>query len=203
MPIILVDWSDLDERKQHFLLRASLATQGRSLTLFEEVHPLSKKEKPATHQDFMEKLKAMLPTTCKPIVITDAGFRTPWFQLIESLGWDYIGRVRNSTYCKRKADDVWFSIKKLYEKATRKSKDLGIYQQVRKKLFESRLIVVKRKPKRRKDNISTGEKARMSKLSRSCASRESEPWLLATSLKKTKEVAKKIRRLYATRKADV
>ena len=44
-PIILVDWSDLDERTQHFLLRASLATQERSLTLYEEVPPLSRKEK--------------------------------------------------------------------------------------------------------------------------------------------------------------
>lgn len=60
-PIILVDWSDTDERKQHFLLRASLATQGRSLTLYEEVHPLSRKEKPAVHRQFMEKLKRMLP----------------------------------------------------------------------------------------------------------------------------------------------
>jgi len=30
-PILLVDWSDLDPRKQHFLLRASVAIEGRSL----------------------------------------------------------------------------------------------------------------------------------------------------------------------------
>jgi len=198
-PTILVDWSDLDTRKENFLLRASLATQGRSLTLYEEVHPLSRKEKPKVHKQFMETLKAMLPTTCTPIVVTDAGFRIPWFQLIEALGWDYIGRVRNSTHCKRKSGDTWFPIKNLYEKATRKSKDLGVYQQGIKQLFESRLIVVKRKPKGRKDKTATGEKARMSKLSRACAARESEPWLLATSLKGSKDVAKEVRRLYATR----
>ena len=49
-PIILVDWSDLDPRKDHFLLRAAVAIEGRSLTLFEEVHPLDKKEKPAVHR---------------------------------------------------------------------------------------------------------------------------------------------------------
>lgn len=198
-PIILVDWSDLDERKQHFLLRASLATQGRSLTLYEEVHPLSRKEKPEVHRHFMDKLKAILPVFCSPIVISDAGFRIPWFRLVESLGWDYIGRVRNATYCKRKQDSTWFPVKKLYEKATRKSKDLGIYQKGKKQLFESRLIIVKRKPKGRKDKTVTGEKARMSKSSRSCAARESEPWLLATSLKSKKDIAKKVRRLYATR----
>jgi hypothetical protein len=39
--VILVDWSDMDNRKQHFLLRASLVTQGRPLTLYEEVDPLN------------------------------------------------------------------------------------------------------------------------------------------------------------------
>ena len=198
-PIILVDWSDLDERKQHFLLRASLATQGRSLTLYEEVHPLSRKEKPEVHRHFMDKLKVMLPVSCSPIVVSDAGFRIPWFRLVESLGWDYIGRVRNSTHCKRKHDSTWFPVKNLYAKATRKSKDLGIYQKGKKQLFESRLIIVKRKPKGRKDKTATGEKARLSILSRSCAARESEPWLLATSLKSKKDIAKKVRRLYATR----
>ncbi len=198
-PIILVDWSDLDKRKQHFLLRASLATQGRSLTLYEEVHPLSRKEKPEVHRHFMDKLKGMLPVSCSPIIVSDAGFRIPWFQLVESLGWDYIGRVRNSTHCKRKHDSTWFPVKNLYGKATRKSKDLGIYQKGEKQLFECRLIIVKRKPKGRKDKTATGESARMSKLSRSCAARESEPWLLATSLKSKKDIAKKVRRLYATR----
>ena len=54
-PIILVDWSDLDPRKQHFLLRASVAIEGRALMLLEEIHPLSRKEKPAVHRLFMSK----------------------------------------------------------------------------------------------------------------------------------------------------
>jgi hypothetical protein len=33
-PIILVDWSDFDEHKGHFLLRASLVFNGRSVTLY-------------------------------------------------------------------------------------------------------------------------------------------------------------------------
>ena len=99
-PIILVDWSDLDPRKQHFLLRAAIAVDGRSLTLLEEVYPLSQKEKPTVHKAFMTRLKTLLPVECRPIVVTDAGFRGPWFKMIDSLGWDYVGRVRNRTYCK-------------------------------------------------------------------------------------------------------
>ncbi len=69
-----MDWSDCDPRKQHFLLRASVAVAGRALTLYEEVHLVSSKEKSATHKQFM---KTMLPEYCRPIIITDAGFRTP------------------------------------------------------------------------------------------------------------------------------
>jgi len=59
-PIIHIDWSDLDDRKQHFLIRASLEAQGRSLTLYEEIHPLNKKEKPKTHLLFLKKLNHIL-----------------------------------------------------------------------------------------------------------------------------------------------
>ena len=36
-PVIIVDWSDMDECKRHFLLRASVPVGGRSLTLYEAV----------------------------------------------------------------------------------------------------------------------------------------------------------------------
>lgn len=81
-PVILVDWSDLDKCKRHFLISASLAFDGRSITLYEEVHDLSTKEKPATHTQFLSRLKAKLGDNVKPIVVTDAGFKTPWFRAV-------------------------------------------------------------------------------------------------------------------------
>lgn len=92
-PVIYVDWSDLDAMQEHFLIRASLAAKGRSLTLYEEAHPLDMKEKPKTHRLFMNKLKSLLPVDSKPIIVSDAGFRIPWFKLVTSMGWDYAGRV--------------------------------------------------------------------------------------------------------------
>ena len=56
-PVIIVDWSDMDKCKRHFLLRASVPVHGRSLTLYEEVHTLKSKEKPKTHQQFLQTLK--------------------------------------------------------------------------------------------------------------------------------------------------
>lgn len=198
-PIIHVDWSDMDTRKQHFLIRASIAAQGRSLTLYEEIHLLSLKEKPQTHRLFMQKLKAMLPKNVKPIIVTDAGFRIPWFTLVESLGWDFVGRVRNKTFCKKKRDTIWLPVKTLYELGTLRPKDLGPYLQGMKQSFESRMVVVWRKSKGRKDKTATGERARKNKKSRACAEREKEPWLLATSLNKTSHLSKRVVKIYATR----
>ncbi|MGI2227429.1 IS4 family transposase [Shewanella frigidimarina] len=198
-PIIHIDWSDLDDRKQHFLIRASLAAQGRSLTLYEEIHPLNKKEKPKTHLLFLTKLKAMLPNDSKPVIVTDAGFRIPWFKQILSLDWDYVGRFRNRTHCKKHVEDDWFPVKNLYVQANSSAKNLGIYYLGEQTAFKSRLVIFKRNAKGRKDNVATGDKARQSKQSRTSAEREKEPWLLATSLCSSRNAAKRVVKIYATR----
>jgi hypothetical protein len=36
----------------------------------------------------------MLPKRCRPVIVTDAGFKVPWFKEISALGWHFIGRVR-------------------------------------------------------------------------------------------------------------
>lgn len=60
------------------MLRASLAIDGRSVSLYEDVHGLKTKEKPATQKQFQSKLKTMIGKDIKSIVVTDAGFKTPW-----------------------------------------------------------------------------------------------------------------------------
>jgi hypothetical protein len=189
-PIIHIDWSDLDDRKQHFLIRASLAAQGRSLTLYEEIHPLNKKEKPKTHLLYLTKLKAILPHDCKPIIVTDAGFRIPWFKQTLSLNWDYVGRFRNRTHCKKCLVDDWYPVKQLYVQVNSRAQHLGVYLLGEQTAFKSRLVIFKRNAKGRKDKTATGDKARQSKPSRASAEREKELWLLATSLCNSSATAK-------------
>ena len=51
--LVVVDWSDLT-RDQHWqLLRASVAIQGRSLTLYEEVHAQKFLGNPKVHRQFL------------------------------------------------------------------------------------------------------------------------------------------------------
>lgn len=132
----------------------------------------------------MQALKARLPKACRPIIVTDAGFRTPWVRLVKSFGWSFVGRVRNKTFCKKKRDTTWLPVKSLYQLGALRPKDLGLYQQGMKQSFELRIAVVWRKPKGRKDKTATGERASKSKHFSASAEREKEPWLLATSLDK-------------------
>jgi len=92
-PLIVVDWTDLSPDRRRQLLRAALPIGGRCLTLYEEVHPLTRFGNPRVHRAFLAKLKALLPAGVTPILISDAGFRAPWFKAVNRLGWHWMGRI--------------------------------------------------------------------------------------------------------------
>ena len=197
-PIILIDWSDLDEYKQHFLLRAALAVDGRSMTLYDQVHTMKTKEKWLTHQQFLFQLKTLLPDDCKPILVTDAGFRITWFKLVESMEWDWVGRVRNRLYMHWTQGGPWFKSKQCFEKATSRPTYLGEGILTRANQFSCHLVLYKGKRQGRKDKTRLGEVAK-NKRSRQHATGQREPWLLATSLQNSSTIAKKVVRLYRLR----
>ena len=72
-PLILVDWSNADKERRHFILRASLA---RAMTLLQMVTTESDYNCPHLHKAFLTRLKAMLPKRCRPVIVTDAGFKS-------------------------------------------------------------------------------------------------------------------------------
>lgn len=197
-PVILVDWSDLDPHKRHFLIRAAVALEGRSHTLYEEVHTIKTKEKPATHKSFMKKLKAMLPSNCCPIVVTDGGFKVPWFKLIQKLGWDYVGRIRGRTMLRENEACDWDYIKNLYPMANSTPKYLGCREITRSNPLNSHLVLYKGKPKGR-HKLNRAGKRTYSKHSEVHSEREKEPWLLATSLPATSTLAKRVVKIYSAR----
>lgn len=197
-PVIAVDWSDLDGAKRHFLLRASLLIDGRALTLVEEVHTLSGRDKRLSHQQLLHRLREIMPSNATPVLVTDAGFRTPWFRQVLAMGWDYVGRVRNRHLLRRDAGQAWFDAKTLYAKASVTPKELGAVELTRRNPLAARLVVV-RQPKRGRSKWTlTGERAR-SAHSKQHASRAGEPWLLVTSLSPRSARAKRVVSIYARR----
>lgn len=180
-PVIHIDWSDLDACRGNYLLRASLAFKGRALTLYEQVYPLSKKEKPAENQRFLQRLKDILPAHCCPIVVTDSGFKVPWFKLVQQQGWDFVGRIRGNSMC-HTTDYGWLSCQVLFKKARKQARAFSDSKLTHQSEYPAQLILHKKTIKGRTKVTKLGEKSRAScSLDESRSARE--PWLLATSLK--------------------
>jgi hypothetical protein len=134
-------------------LRASVAIEGRSMTLsekllaghpYEQVHPQSQATSPRVHEAFLTSLSTMLPPGCVPILITDAGFRGAWFRLVNRMGWYWIGRIRNRDMVSPADGGPWTGCKTLYARATASAKSLGQYDYVRNHPVSCRLVLIKR-----------------------------------------------------------
>ena len=85
--LLVMDWSDLTPDQLWHWLRASVAVNGRSVTLYEEVHPRRLYGNRGVHRRFLARLAELLPAGCVLIAMTDAGFHSTWFKLIEEHGW--------------------------------------------------------------------------------------------------------------------
>lgn len=77
--LVVVDWSDATTDQHWHLLRASVAVEGRRVTLYEEIQPQRKCGDREVHRRFLTRLANLLPVGCLPIIMTDAGFRSTWF----------------------------------------------------------------------------------------------------------------------------
>ena len=89
-PIIAIDWSPLCADQSRQLLRAAIPVGGRSLTLYEEVHPRSKLGNRKIQHQFLDQLALMIPASCCPIIVADSGFRTPFYRYVEKLNWHWV-----------------------------------------------------------------------------------------------------------------
>ena len=200
--LIIVDWSDLNAARSAQLIRAAAALDGRSLTVYEEVHTMKQATTPAVHAAFLSNLKQVLPTGCQPIIITDAGFRSPWFRAVEALGWHWLGRIRNRDMVRAhgEADDgsTWCGAKTLYASATRKARDLGLMDYVRNHPIRCRMVIAKRAPKGRQMKTVSGARTASSHSTKH-ARAQVEPWLLAASCSLSHWSAETVVGLYAQR----
>lgn len=196
-PIISVDWSDLDARGQHFLIRASTAFEGRSITLYEEVHDKLTKEKPKTHRQFLKMLKALLPSKTKPIIVTDAGFKTPWLNEVVKQGWDYVGRVRKPRKYYDFSLQAWRCISTLFSNANQKPQHLELKHRQSSPVI-NQFVLYKSSPKGRHSINQKGNR-RASLSSLTAARGAKKPWLLVSSLPVNRLFAKRCVKAYETR----
>ncbi|MEO6023710.1 MAG: transposase [Burkholderiales bacterium] len=147
--LIVVDWSRLSADLQWHGLRAGVVVDGRSLTRYEEVHARKHLGHYPVHRRFVQRLAALLPPEAPtPIVITDAGFRGTWFQLLQAQGWHWIGRIsregdkRNREFVTSATQDG-SPAKQLYGQATAQAQELGCFESARSNPAGCRLGLIK------------------------------------------------------------
>lgn len=197
-PAIVVDWSPVRDDGSLQLLRAAAIVKGRAFTVYEEVHPEKQLGKLAVHRDFMRTLRTVLPPSCKPVIITDAGFRATWFKMLDQLGYAWIGRIRNADRLREVNTDTWIGCKDLYAKASAQARDLGNFLYTRTNSTLCRLVLNKTKRKGRQQKTKFGKPALSAHCKKQSAAQR-EPWLLAVAPSLKSLSATQIVQLYAGR----
>jgi hypothetical protein len=177
-PVVLVDTMEI--RPRAYALTASIACDGRSFPIYSIVVTKCKPEG-AVLRRFLRQLAEVLPMNCRPILVSDAGFETPWFDAVQEMGWDYVGRLRNRTHFY--VAGRWTALPKLFKRATRRAKNLGLVRFPKRKTSSERRLVLSKRPqsKHRHRLTKKGRPGRRAQ-DRRCQKGANEPWLLATSL---------------------
>ena len=183
-PVIVIDWSDLKADKAWCLLRAAVPVGGRTLPVLDMVFPGQQQGTPKAEKLFLEHLRTLVPSSTRPILVTDAGFGRPWFQAVAAMGWDWVGRLRHRTLVKpvevSDERDQWVPCRALYALARSTPRDMGLMDTVRNAPWVCRVVIHRKPPRGRKHRNHFGHIAR-SKVSLQCAAREREPWLIVAS----------------------
>ena len=194
-PVILVDGSDCELGHDQLMLKAAVPVGGRALTRYEEVHRPSRSNSPRTHCRFLRPLRAVLPTECGSILVTDAGLRGPWFREVQSYGWDGVGRVRKRVKYGLDGTTTGWTRTGLYSQAASQPTPVGAARVSRRHPYRCGRYRAK------KSHQGAGRaRVRRNQVGRVRWRRYYRaPWLLATSLPHSRGAGRDIVRLYALR----
>lgn len=129
--------------------------------------------------------------------MTDAGFRSTWFDLVTQRQWHWVGRIRGKDQVSI-AGSPWKGCTAMYPEATSQAQAFADARYVRSHPTACRLVLARRAAQGRK------RRTRMGPPSKSCTSLKAarsarEPWLLACSPGLAHLSAEAIVSLYAQR----
>jgi hypothetical protein len=162
-----------------FALTAAIACNGRSLPIYSRMVPSSKPDGRMLRR-FLREFASVLPESCTPIFVTDAGFETPWFDAVADMGWHYVGRLRNVTQFF--VEGRWLCLAQIHARATRRAKNLGLVLFPKSKPIARRVVLSKRPVSAHRQRLT--KKGTVGRREDDYCHRRgaNEPWVLATSL---------------------
>lgn len=195
-PLIIVDYADLDDRKAVYVLRAAIPIGGRAIPIYELA--VSRYNQPQDCARLLRELKQVLPPDCRPILVTDAGFKAPWFRQVEAMGWYYIGRNLGRDYLQLPASSEWIQARSLYPDATRTPRALGTVRIPRAAPLTTEAYLYQ-KPPRGRQRLTVQGRPRRNAQSLKRAHSERTPWLLLSNLPRRHKTAKQVVELYRRR----
>ena len=200
-PVIIVDWSNLKADRSWHLLRAVVPVGGRGLPILDMVFRDGQQNTPRAEQLFLQRLKTIVPAGVRPIVVTDAGFRGPWFRAVQAQGWHWLGRLRHTTYVKPASapdhPDQWVPCKTLHAQASATPREMGLMDTARHCPWTCHVALLSKPAKGRSAKTLQGAKKR-SAHSKKNALREREPWIIVAS-PALRVNARQMTQLYARR----
>ena len=197
--MIAVDWSEVAPDGVFVELRA-VATRtgmGRGLTIYQQVYPEAKLGNARAERALLKTLHGWMPAGVQVIIITDAGFRRPWFTQVERLGWSWIGRIRAGV-CVSRDRAHWEQASAWFAKATGKACRWNECWLTRRFRFACDMVLYRRRAVGGKRYGRAGHGS-TPKARREAKASAREPWLLAHSPQLRTFRAEEIVALYGLR----
>ncbi len=175
--VVLVDTVEIRHKVVGFV--ASIAHSGRSIPIWSTMVTAYRVNARGCRA-FLDGLRSVLPSTCQPVLITDAGFETEWFDYVERLGWDYVGRIRGQNKFVR--GDEKLSCTDLHAMAGRRARNVPGLQFPASRP-RARRLVLSRPPVSRHRRIKTRRGPGTDTNYRHYRKNAHEPLVLTTSLR--------------------
>jgi len=197
--VIAVDWSAVAPGGAFVELRAALTWlgMGRGLTIYQQVYPEAKLGNGRAERTLLDTLHGWMPAGAQVIIVTDAGFRRPWFTHLERLGWSWIGRIRAGV-CVSRDNTHWEKATAWFGKATGKACRWNPCWLTRRYRFACDMVLVRHRVLGGKRYGRAGHGS-TPKARREAQTSAKEPWLLAHSPRLRLYRAEQIVAMYARR----
>jgi hypothetical protein len=200
--VIVVDWSAVNPGGSFVELRAAVSYPGlgRALTVYQQVYPQSQLGNCELECALLDQLHRWLDGRSGVIVVTDAGFRRPWFTHVQALGWSWVGRVRRGVLLAAPGAQhwCWESVSRWLRRATGRAQRIGTCWLSKTGRWPCEVVLVRRSAVGRKRYRCPGYGS-ASRAAREAGQSAKEPWLLVHSAQLNGYTPEQIVAFYAAR----